>query len=167
METKVCTKCYEEKLLQEYHNLKTGKHGKCSYCKKCAKSWMKEWVEKNREHVSKRIKKYSKKHQNDRNNKTDWYFREILRNQVRRYIVDKKGKHTEEILGETFDNVRLHIEKQFKEGMDWNNFGEWHIDHIIPLSSGKNREEYIKLNHYTNLQPLWAEENIKKGARLY
>lgn len=163
MITKECTKCYVEKPLEDYHNLKTGKYGKCSYCKECAKNWQKEWRDENKDHVQKRVNKYySKRRKEDKS----WYFSEMLRNQVRRYIINKKGKKTEEILGETFYNVRKYIEEQFVDGMNWDNYGEWHIDHIIPLSSGINREEYIKLNHYTNLQPLWAKDNMQKKDKL-
>jgi hypothetical protein len=51
--------------------------------------------------------------------------------------------------------------------MNWDNysFRGWHIDHIIPLTSAKNEEELIKLCHYTNLQPLWAKDNLSKGGR--
>ena len=166
-EHKYCSRCREEKHFNEFHNLKRGIDGKNSYCKECAKSWCKEWVNDNIEHVKKRSNKYAKeKSKYERDNKTDWYFRQILRNQVRRYILKKEGQRTEEILGESYENVRKHIEDQFREGMSWDNHGEWHIDHIIPLSSGNNRDEWIKLNHYTNLQPLWAKENLEKGARL-
>ena len=50
--------------------------------------------------------------------------------------------------------------------MSWDNHGEWHIDHIIPLSSAKDEYEFFKLCHYTNLQPLWANENYKKGKKI-
>ena len=50
--------------------------------------------------------------------------------------------------------------------MSWNNAGEWHYDHIYPISLAKTQEEIIKLNHYTNFQPLWAKENISKGNRV-
>ena len=50
--------------------------------------------------------------------------------------------------------------------MTWENKGAWHIDHIIPTCTAKTEEDLIRLNHYTNLQPLWAEENLKKGSKL-
>jgi hypothetical protein len=63
----------------------------------------------------------------------------------------------------------LYLEKQFAPGMTWENYGidGWHIDHIIPLSSAKgDLDQLKKLCHYTNLQPLWAEDNLKKSNRL-
>ena len=50
--------------------------------------------------------------------------------------------------------------------MSWENQGKWHIDHITPLSSAKTEEEVYRLCHYTNLQPLWAEDNLKKGSKI-
>jgi hypothetical protein len=80
----------------------------------------------------------------------------------------KKDKNTFNIIGCTPDELRQHIEKQFKIGMTWENYGHetWHIDHIIPISSGKNKDEIYKLSHYSNLQPLWAEENYEKSNRI-
>ena len=59
-----------------------------------------------------------------------------------------------------------HIESQFEPWMTWDNHGEWHIDHIIPLASATTKEEIKKLCHYTNLQPLLAEENLSKGDKI-
>jgi hypothetical protein len=70
-----------------------------------------------------------------------------------------------ELLGTDVESFKAHIESQFAEGMSWENHGEWHIDHIVPLASGKTPEDIWKLCHYTNLQPLWAADNIRKGAR--
>jgi hypothetical protein len=50
--------------------------------------------------------------------------------------------------------------------MSWDNQGQWHIDHIIPLASAKSEEELYKLCHFTNLQPMWAVDNIKKGSKI-
>ena len=49
--------------------------------------------------------------------------------------------------------------------MSWDNYGLWHIDHVKPLCLANDNNELIKLNHYTNLQPLWAEDNIKKNRK--
>jgi hypothetical protein len=59
----------------------------------------------------------------------------------------------------------LHIESKLKNGMSLDNHGKWHLDHIIPLATAKTVEEIIKLNHYTNFQPLWAEENLSKVCK--
>jgi len=50
--------------------------------------------------------------------------------------------------------------------MNWENYGKWHIDHIIPLASAKNKEEMENLFHYSNLQPLWASDNFKKSDKI-
>ena len=50
--------------------------------------------------------------------------------------------------------------------MSWENHGKWHIDHIIPLSTANTEEDILNLCHYTNLQPLWAEDNIKKSNKI-
>lgn len=79
-----------------------------------------------------------------------------------------KNKKTIELLGAEISIVKSYLEKQFKLGMTWENYGKngWHIDHIIPLVSAKSREEMEKLCHYTNLQPLWAIDNLRKGKTI-
>jgi hypothetical protein len=77
----------------------------------------------------------------------------------------KKNSTTQEILKCTWGEFRIHIERQFQKGMTWDNRGEWHIDHIVPLSSAKTEEDVIKLNHYTNLRPLWAKDNLLKSDK--
>jgi IS30 family transposase len=62
--------------------------------------------------------------------------------------------------------LRIHIEKQFKEGMSWDNYGEWEIDHIVPLKyQNPTLEQLVERFHYTNLQPLWATENRSKSNK--
>ena len=79
-----------------------------------------------------------------------------------------KRNKTFHIIGCTPQQLIAHIEKQFQSGMTWENWGVhgWHVDHIIPLDSGKTLEEVEKLCHYTNLQPMWAEENRKKSNKI-
>ncbi|MGM0927527.1 MAG: hypothetical protein ACQEXC_14065 [Pseudomonadota bacterium] len=77
-----------------------------------------------------------------------------------------KTSKARELLGCDFETLAQHLEAQFQPGMTWENRGEWHIDHIIPLASAETEEQLLALCHYTNLQPLWAFENLSKGAKL-
>jgi hypothetical protein len=77
----------------------------------------------------------------------------------------KNGK-TQDLIGCSYEDLVSHIESQFVDGMGWHNRNEWHIDHIVPVASAKTEEELLALFHFSNLQPLWADENRKKGARL-
>lgn len=78
----------------------------------------------------------------------------------------KKATKLNEYIGCSLEEFKAHIESLFTEGMSWDNRSEWHLDHRIALSSATTEEEIYKLCHYTNLQPLWAEDNLIKGAKL-
>jgi hypothetical protein len=92
-----------------------------------------------------------------------------MRSRLRKYLIThnitKKNK-TFNIVGCSPQSLKEHLEKRFVDGMSWDNRSEWHIDHIIPLSSAKTEEELYGLCHYTNLQPLWAEDNLKKSNKI-
>ena len=77
----------------------------------------------------------------------------------------KKSSKTAELLCCTWDELKIHIEKQFVRGMSWENKCLWHIDHILPIGKAKTIDEVVALCHFTNLRPLWAEENFKKSAK--
>lgn len=77
-----------------------------------------------------------------------------------------KRSKTFHLIGCTQKELYDYLEGKFSDGMTWDNYGSWHVDHIIPLSSAKNEHELESLFHYTNLQPLWASENIRKGAKI-
>lgn len=70
------------------------------------------------------------------------------------------------MLGCDYGTLAAHLESKFTEGMDWSNRGKWHIDHVMPLASAKTEDELTALCHYTNLQPLWAYDNLSKGAKV-
>jgi hypothetical protein len=99
--------------------------------------------------------------------------KQVIRSLVRKSL-NKNGKKTSDILGCSFDDFKFYLESKFESWMTWSNRGlyngdlsyGWDIDHIIPLSSAKNEEEVIKLNHYTNLQPLCSKVNrdIKRAT---
>lgn len=78
-----------------------------------------------------------------------------------------KTTKTQQLLGCTFEELAKHLQSKFKDGMTLENYGEWHIDHIKPCATATSPEELAALFHYTNLQPLWASENLSKGSKYY
>ena len=85
-------------------------------------------------------------------------------------LMNKKYNNpkTFELVGCDFKFLLNYIEEQFIDGMCWDNYGYygWHLDHIKPLSTAKTEKEIYELYHYTNLQPLWAEDNLRKSNRI-
>ena len=78
-----------------------------------------------------------------------------------------KSKKTIEILGCSFEEFKIHLESKFDVNMNWENQGTyWHLDHIIPISSAKTEEDVYRLNHYTNFQPLYWLDNLKKSNKI-
>jgi hypothetical protein len=127
----------------------------------------KQYILKNKEKYKEYIKKY-----NVSRRKRDISFKILgaLRSRLNKFINNKfKSKKTLELIGCTIDNLKKHLESQFKQNMSWYNYGikGWHIDHIIPcyFFNLKNFEEQKKCFHYTNLQPLWWWENLSKGCK--
>lgn len=77
-----------------------------------------------------------------------------------------KSSRTIILIGCSVEYLRQHLEAQFSDGMTWDNHGDWHIDHIKPCASFDltNADQQRECFNYTNLQPLWAEDNLSKGA---
>lgn len=105
-----------------------------------------------------------------RHRENSFYYRysNHLRKRLNRFVKDKDFS-VSALVGCSNDELKIHLEKQFAPGMSWDNYGVdgWHIDHIIPLSSARHDLERLKeLCHYTNLQPLWAEDNRRKSNKL-
>ena len=73
---------------------------------------------------------------------------------------------TNEMLGCDWETLKLHLEHSFLKGMSWDNRELWDIDHYHPLGAAKSMEEVVKLNHYTNLRPMWKKDNAKKSDSL-
>ena len=91
-----------------------------------------------------------------------------FRVRVRQVIrLESQLKSSDALLGCTHDQLVQHLESQFLPGMSWNNYGDWHVDHIRPCASFDllDPEQQARCFHYTNLQPLWAKDNISKGAK--
>ena len=83
---------------------------------------------------------------------------------------NKNGRHWEDLVGYTLSRLKIHLEGLFLPGMTFENYGQWHIDHIIPVSLWKFEKpgdrEFKQCWARCNLQPLWAEDNLKKGNRI-
>jgi hypothetical protein len=126
---------------------------------------LKKWKEKNRE---KNLEKVNKNKKEKYDNNLEYKLKHLLRSRINKILKFKRNKSSVEVLGCTIDDFIKYIGSKFLEGMSWDNYGYygWHIDHIIPLSSGKTEEEILKLCHYTNLQPLWAKQNLKKSNKI-
>ena len=83
---------------------------------------------------------------------------------------NKNGRHWESLVGYNLKQLKQHIQKLFQAGMTWENYGEWHIDHIIPIAAfnftNPEHEDFKRCWSLKNLQPMWAIDNLKKGSKL-
>lgn len=191
---KVCTKCKIEKPLDEFNKYNGRKDNLRSDCKQCWKEYYlnnkekidsknKEYRQNNKEKETERKKIYRQNNKEKINRfkklkkQNNYFFKlkcnigVLILNSFKKKSYTKKSR-TYQILGCSFEDFKLHLESKFESWMSWDNHGKyngqlnfgWDIDHIIPLSSAKTEEELIKLNHYTNLQPLCSKVNrdIKK-----
>ena len=142
-----------------------------------------KWTANNREHYNEFCRNYRKKnwdrlkikdHERRKEKiKTDVNFRVQMNlrrrmNLAIRRINAKKLFHYVELIGCSVFELKAHLASKFTEGMSWENYGKWHIDHIIPCCAFNliDPQEQLKCFHYTNLQPLWAEDNLKKGDKI-
>lgn len=189
MNTKVCSKCNVEKEICEFRKDTSKKDGLYPSCKRCKLLWRQKNKEltnltnqRSRLNCQERIKKYNSEYQKKNKDKintrsverrkSDPLYRLslLIRSRMYNFLkyknVTKKNK-TSEIVGCSLETLKFHIENQFTDGMSWELMGKHiHIDHIIPLSSAKTEQEILKLCHYTNLQPLWAKDNLKKHNKI-
>jgi hypothetical protein len=173
---KTCRTCRISKPLEDFYDKPSNKDKKTKDCKQCiglnrsqayakhsnkahiiakATQWNKTHREKTRAYHCKHMAIYRRNPKNKILEAVRKRLKKVLKN-------NKKGFSISKSIGCTPDQLRQHIESQFKNGMSWANYGMWHIDHIKPISSF-SIEELGQANHYTNLQPLWALENLRKG----
>jgi len=175
MESKICKKCGLPKSIDEFYKYRAS-------CKECVIKYNKTYRDVNKTEIAKTAKiwsednkigrrKYKANYARDRRKK-DCMFN--LKTSVSRLIRTsisrngfKKESRTFEILGCSFEEFKIYLESKFESWMDWNNKGKyngqpnyvWDIDHIVPISTATTEVDVIKLNHYTNLQPLCSKVN--------
>ena len=137
----------------------------------------KKYYYENREKILKQKQDYGKKNIEKRrvylyhryHNNEIYKISNNIRTRIRIFLKTKnisKNNTTNKIVGCTPEFLKNYLEKKFTDEMSWENYGKWHIDHKIPLSSAKTEEEVYKLCHYTNLQPLWSKDNLSKGDKI-
>lgn len=179
MEMKHCTKCKENKNLSDFCKNSSTKDGVNYVCKSCDNKRRLEYFSnnkqaelekqliRNKERDPEKRRAYQRQYSKTRRSSDlNYKLKTYLRNRVGAAIkcVYKSGSAVED-LGCSVEILRNHLESQFKGGMSWDNYGTWHIDHILPLSKFdlSKREDFLIACNYKNLQPLWADENIRKS----
>ena len=160
----------KEQVKEHYQANKERKKEYYQANKERKKEYRKEYYEANKERIKEFYKEYSKEYQKERR-KVDPLFKMTHNLRVRTSQAFKnngytKNTKTQEMLGVNWGICKAHIERQFTKGMSWSNYGNWHIDHIIPLASANTEQELKKLCHYSNLQPLWEADNLIKSAKV-
>jgi hypothetical protein len=130
----------------------------------------KEWREKNIEKHRENKRNYEKtRKSNDPIYKLISNFRTAIYQVLKENNVQKNG-HYFEVLNYSPEELITHLEIQFVEGMSWDNYGKWHVDHILPITSFNineiGDEEFMKCWSLSNLQPLWGDENVRKSNKI-
>jgi hypothetical protein len=146
----------------------------------------KNWSENNREHLNEyhkewreknidKHREYKRKYEKNRKDTDPLYklisnFRTAIYQVLKENNINKNG-HYFEILKYTPDDLILHLETKFTDGMTWDNYGEWHVDHVKPISSyiilEIGDDEFMNCWSLNNLQPLWGKENLIKSNKLF
>lgn len=182
---KRCLSCKKVKQINDFHKNPQRIDGINTICALCRNTALQSKYKKNENYAQKQREKSSEYYKNNseecikksveykkEREKTDELYR--LKKRVKRRIYDiMKKKNWEQTatkdnyLGCTYPELKAHIEKQFEVGMTWDNntVHGWHLDHIIPMELAATYDEAARLNHYTNLRPMWSTPNLSKGSK--
>jgi len=199
METKVCNRCNIDKGVTEFysgrrrcklcynkHKKKPTPEQKEEYNKRRKEQYYenheeekeksKLWKKRNPEKVREYNKNYKNPyHKNRMENDPIYRVKHTVRNLIKCSLYHKKftkNSRTHDILGCTYEDFKLHIESNWEDWMNWDNYGlyngkenyGWEYDHIVPVSSALCEEDIYKLNHHSNIQPLcsYVNRNVKR-----
>ena len=176
-----CKDCHRERAASRYQNLdekektrfkKLVKIYRKSLTPQQRTAYKKSYIAKMKAERPEEYEKYKKKRQKQKLEYIKRSPRQRMIRNIRKRLYSviklKKGYKPEsysKTIGCKVQELYAYIESKFGKGMSWDNYGEWHIDHIKPICSFdlNSKEDVEKINHYTNLQPLWAKDNIIKG----
>ena len=163
---KTCSKCKVEKNETEYYKCKGSSDGIQGYCKECQNvlnlgAYYNNKAKCNKDNATQKKNRYQANPQ--------FRARERVRSLFRHGIVlEFFAPKVEEIVGCDYNTFRAYITSKFTPEMSWENYGQWHLDHIIPRSAFDflDPEQVKQAMHYTNCQPLMAVDNIKKSNKI-
>ncbi len=196
---KKCTKCEKALPLSDFYFCSSNKDKHHNTCKNCASKNSKQWRANNKERMKSNIERWRANNKEKlRRIRKEWRINNIERDKQskKRYrdriikIPERKlnqriselickslkrgskgGRHWETLVGYTINELKEHLEKQFRPGMSWNNYGMWHIDHKKPKTSfdfkSPDDDGFKQCWALGNLQPLWAKDNINKGVKIF
>ena len=175
---KTCSKCKLEKKLEDFYEDKR-RNNRRAECKICMSKYFHEnkdiinirkrkWRNINKKELNLKRSIYEK---NKRKNNIQFKLGKILRTRLGMAISNnyKSGSAVSD-LGCSIEKFKLWLEMHWEEGMSWENYGRtgWHIDHVKPLDSFDltDRKQFLEACHFSNLQPMWAKDNLSKGNKI-
>lgn len=179
---KTCTKCKLAKAASsaDFPPSKKMRDGLHSHCRQCVAEKGRAWAKKNAQHrLAKERARYAVKGRKTRPDNTVYvrawrqtpkaFALHRLQTRLSRLLKRNVGcREMLQLVGCTRAELVAHLERQFPDGMTWVRRREWHIDHIKPFAAFNlsDADELRAACHFTNLQPLWAADNIAKGAAM-
>lgn len=142
-----------------------------------AKARQRKWREDNRERFTGMVMDWRKRNPDKvraadeaRRLTPEWKLKRTISSRLRLLLQDKAGRKTVDLIGYTTAELRAHLERQFQPGMTWDNYGEWHVDHIVPVASftftGIDDPQIKRAWSLPNLRPIWAQENMRKHDKV-
>lgn len=149
--------------------------------KEQARALSREWAKANPDRVLATARRYREKNREKMLERTNAWRNRVRRSDAKFNLAERvrcainasfrdggftKRSKTGAILGCSWPEFAAHIERQFLPGMSWENRSKWHIDHIVPMATAVTEADVLALNHFTNLRPLWAEDNLAKKAKI-
>ena len=180
---KICSRCKKEKLLSEFYKKRSNPTGLMYICKSCKDIENAVYRNRHKKAISIRNKKWwaenpekakvslKKSRAKRLANKPHTRLLENMRSALNYTLKNiKKPRRTWDIFDFTLEELKTHLESQFVDGMIWENYGKWHVDHIIAIDffefDSVNDVEFKMCWRLDNLQPLWAADNLSKSNKI-
>lgn len=168
--SKKCTKCKTQKPASEFYKDSSRGDGLNNMCKLCSKAKAKPYQKKySKNYYQKNKSKINEQRKTRYRTNNQHRLAENCRSRIRNLLAGlHRSKRTLDLIGlNSWDQLMSHIENQFTDGMSWDNRDQWHIDHIRPCASFDLTcpTQQRACFHYTNLQPLWAKDNLIKSDK--